>query len=178
MPGFDLQPVLCGELLSLRPLRDGDFNELYDVAADPLVWEQHPERERYRLDVFKTFFAAAMDSKGALVAVDNVSAKIIGSSRFSNFDPIKNQIEVGYTFLARSYWGRNYNLEMKKLMLGHAFQFVDKIVFFIGENNFRSRKAIERIGATFFARIERAPKQGAQYDAVMYLISKSEWIDR
>ncbi len=144
---FDLKPHLKGELIELRPLRPKDWNDLFAVACDPLIWEQHPESDRYKEDVFKTFFAGALESGGAFVVIDTRTQQIIGSTRFHGYDPEKSEIEIGWTFLARKYWGGKYNREMKDLMLAHAFKFVENAVFFIGENNIRSQKATEKIGA-------------------------------
>lgn len=144
---FDLQPILNGELLRLRPLRPEDFDELYAVASDPLIWEQHPARDRYREDVFRDFFRDAMESGGALIALDAADGRVIGSSRYHGYDEEKSEIEIGWTFLARSHWGGAYNREMKRLMLRHAFRFVESVIFLIGERNIRSRKAAEKIGA-------------------------------
>lgn len=143
---FELQPILKGELLELRPLRAEDFPALYAVASDPLIWEQHPMRERYKEEVFKEFFREAMESGGALVAVDSRSGRIIGSSRFHGYDEEKSEIEIGWTFLARSHWGGLYNREMKRLMLTHAFRSVERVIFIIGPQNLRSRRAVEKIG--------------------------------
>jgi RimJ/RimL family protein N-acetyltransferase len=143
---FDLQPVLKGELLELRPLRAGDFHDLYAVASDPLIWEQHPSSDRYKEEVFKEFFREAMGSGGALIAVDSATGRVIGSSRFHGYDGQKSEIEIGWTFLARSNWGGAYNGEMKRLMLGHAYRFVESVIFLIGPQNLRSQRAIEKIG--------------------------------
>ena len=143
---FDLQPTLKGELLILRPLRSEDFHGLYAVASDPLIWEQHPASDRYQEDVFKEFFREAMESGGALIAIDCKDDQIIGSSRFHGYDEVKSEIEIGWTFLARSRWGGIYNREMKELMLRHAFRFVNSVVFLVGPQNLRSQKAVEKIG--------------------------------
>ena len=144
---FDLQPHLKGELIELRPLAPENWDELFAVASDPLIWEQHPENDRYKEDVFKIFFEGALGSGGAFVVIDTSTQQIIGSTRFHGYDPEKSEIEIGWTFLARKYWGGHYNAEMKQLMLAHAFRFVENVVFFVGENNIRSRKATEKIGA-------------------------------
>src|SRR5918911_4142384 len=112
---FDLQPILKGELLELRPLRAEDFHDLYTVAADPFIWEQHPANDRYKEEVFKEFFREALESGGALVAIDAKTGQVIGSSRFYAYDEEKSEIEIGWTFLARSHWGGHYNREMKQL---------------------------------------------------------------
>jgi RimJ/RimL family protein N-acetyltransferase len=144
---FDLQPHLKGELIELRPLKPNDWDELFAVASDPLIWEQHPERDRYKEDVFRVFFKEALDSGGAFVIIDRKTQRIIGSTRFYGFGPKKSEIEIGWTFLARRYWGGRYNAEMKRLLLNHAFRFVESVVFFVGEDNVRSQKAMEKIGA-------------------------------
>jgi RimJ/RimL family protein N-acetyltransferase len=143
---FDLQPTLEGELLRLRPLREEDWEELFAVASDPLIWEQHPVPERYQENVFRGFFREAMECGGALVVIDRKANRIIGSSRFIGYDGSRSEIEIGYTFLARAYWGGVYNREMKDLMLRHAFRFVRHVVFLVGPQNFRSQKAMEKIG--------------------------------
>ena len=144
---FDLQPHLKGELIELRPLAPEDWHELFAVASDPLIWEQHPENDRYKEDVFKIFFEGALESGGAFVVVDTKTQQIIGSTRFNGYDAKKSEVEIGWTFLARKYWGGRYNREMKQLMLAHAFEFVENVVFFVGENNIRSKRATEKIGA-------------------------------
>ena len=145
---FDLQPHLKGKLIELRPLTPEDWGDLFSVASDPLIWEQHPESDRYKEDVFKVFFKDALESGGAFVVIDTKNKRIIGSTRFHGYDPEKSEVEIGWTFLASKYWGGRYNREMKQLMLAHAFQFVENVVFYVGENNIRSQKATEKIGAT------------------------------
>ncbi|HYV98083.1 MAG TPA: GNAT family N-acetyltransferase [Gemmatimonadaceae bacterium] len=142
-----LQPTLFGELIHLRPLRSEDIDALYAVASDPLIWEQHPENTRHLRPVFEKFFEDAMASGGALLARDAATGEAIGSSRYNAYDPERRVVEIGWTFLARSRWGGRYNAEMKRLMLDHAFTFVDRVQFVIGIHNIRSQRAIEKIGA-------------------------------
>ena len=144
---FDLQPVLKGKLIELRPLRTDDFDALYKVASDPLIWEQHPERSRYREEVFRRLFQESLASGGALVVINSETEEVISSSRFHAFDELLSQIEIGWTFLARAFWGGEFNGEMKRLMLAHAFKFVETVIFVVGEENIRSQRAVERIGA-------------------------------
>jgi RimJ/RimL family protein N-acetyltransferase len=147
---FDLQPTLRGSLVDLRPLRSDDFPSLYVVSSDRKIWEQHPSPDRYKYGAFAAFYTEAMASKGALIVHDAKTRRVIGSSRFHGYDPDKRLVEIGWTFLARSHWGGAYNHEMKQLMLRHAFATVDRVLFVIGANNLRSRKAVENIGATPF----------------------------
>jgi RimJ/RimL family protein N-acetyltransferase len=144
---FDLQPVLTGDLIELRPLRPDDFQTLYEVASDPLIWAQHPASDRYTQPVFTTFFEDALASGGALVAIDRATGRIIGSSRFYGYSEAGDEVEIGWTFLARAYWGGRYNGEMKTLMLTHAFRYVSSVIFLVGPQNIRSQRAVERIGA-------------------------------
>ena len=154
---FDLQPVLTGAIIELRPLSEEDFPALFAVASDPLIWEQHPEPDRCTEPVFRQFFHGAMQSGGAFAALDRKDGRIIGSSRFAEYDEAKSEIEIGWTFLARSHWGGTYNREMKRLMLTHAFRFVRRVIFRVGPDNRRSRRALEKIGAVYleFERDER-----------------------
>lgn len=143
----DLQPTLVGENLLLRPMTEGDWEAMYAVASDPLLWEVHPAWDRYKEPVFRQYFAGAMASCGALVVIDRATGRIIGGSRYANFVADRNEVEIGWSFLARDYWGGAYNREMKSLMLTHAYRYVDSVRFNIGATNVRSRRAVEKIGA-------------------------------
>jgi RimJ/RimL family protein N-acetyltransferase len=151
---FDLQPILKGTLVQLRPLVVEDFEVLYRAANDPLLWEQHPEPLRYRRDVFQKFFDGAIESKGAFAAFDVASGRMIGSSRYYDYRPAEREVKIGYTFVAREFWGGGFNPEMKKLMLDHAFRHVDRVLFEIGESNIRSQMAIGRIGAKLVRKVD------------------------
>src|SRR5215813_13710305 len=164
---FDFQPTLKGELLELRPLRAEDFHGLYAAASDPLIWEQHPVRDRYKEEVFSGFFREALESGAALIAIDSKDGRVIGSSRFHGHDEETSEIEIGWTFLARSHWGGAYNREMKRLMLRHAFKFVSKVIFLVGPQNVRSQKAMEKIGGI---RLETSP-DGSGRDSFVYQIT-------
>ncbi len=144
---FDLQPTLEGKLLRLKPLHPEDWDDLYAVASDPFIWEQHPHKDRYKEEVFKGFFRDALASGGALIAIDSKDGRVIGSSRFHGYDKDKSEIEVGWTFLTRSHWGGLYNREVKQLMLRHAFRFVKSVVFLVGPENLRSQRDLDKIGA-------------------------------
>lgn len=144
---FELQPTLRGELVTLRPLREDDYDSLYSVAADPLIWAQHPASNRHEEPVFREFFREGLACGCAFVVLDRADGRIIGSSRYYGYDPTACEIGIGWTFLARSHWGGRYNGEMKRLMLTHAFRYVKRVVLHVGPNNVRSQRAIERIGA-------------------------------
>jgi N-acetyltransferase len=144
---FELQPTLKGALVELRPLRPADFEALYAVACDPLIWEQHPANDRWKPDVFRDYFQGGLDSGGAFLVLDTADGRIIGCTRYHHYDEEAGEVEIGWTFLARSHWGGRYNGEMKQLLLGHAFRFVRRVIFHVGVNNRRSQKALEKLGA-------------------------------
>jgi N-acetyltransferase len=172
---FDRQPTLTGHLLVLRPLRPEDFGDLYAVASDPLIWEQHPVKDRYKEEVFREFFRESLQSGGALIAIDAKDGHVIGSSRFHGYDHQTSEIEIGWTFVARSHWGGIYNREMKALMLRHAFKFVKRVVFLVNPQNIRSQRAVEKIGAV---RAGSRPDGGGR-DSFVYQISASTvFLDR
>ncbi|WP_017665444.1 GNAT family N-acetyltransferase [Porphyrobacter sp. AAP82] len=158
---LDRQPVLEGEHVRLRPLEPGDWEALFAVASDPLVWEQHPAHDRWQEPVFRAFFADALANRGALVTIDRATDAIIGSSRFQGLEEAGGgSVEIGWTFLARSHWGGRWNHEMKRLMLAHALASVAEVRFLVGEANTRSRTALERIGASLTDRCEERVMAG------------------
>lgn len=167
---FELQPTLTGKLLKLRPLRLEDYAALYKAASDPKIWEQHPNSDRYKEEVFKGYFDSAIESGGALVILDALTNEIIGSSRYYGLDEDASEIEIGWTFLTTKYWGGTYNRELKKLMMDHAYKYVDHVLFFIGPNNLRSRKAVEKLGATY---VDTRSRFGVE--SVVYRLSKSDY---
>jgi RimJ/RimL family protein N-acetyltransferase len=175
MANGDLQPCLVGDLVELRPLAHEDWDGLFAVASDPLIWVQHPNSNRYQQDVFRKFFQEGLDCGGALTAIDRLTHRIIGSSRFGWYPRQSRTIEIGWTFLSRAYWGGRFNGEMKKLMIEHAFRFADRVVFVIGPDNLRSRRAIERIGATLTEGRERGTAaDGRAIDQIVYEILRPE----
>lgn len=143
---FDLQPHLVGKLIELRPMRADDWKGLYGVASDPLIWEVHPAHDRHKEEHFREYFEEGLQAGGALVAIDRNTGKIIGASRYFWYGPEQSELEIGWTFLQRSHWGGVYNAEMKRLMLDYAFNFVDRVIFLVGIGNFRSQRAMTKIG--------------------------------
>ena len=160
-----MQPTLKGKLVELRPLCADDFEALFAVAQDPLIWEQHPASDRYKEEVFRNFFREAMECGGAFIVYDAADGQVIGSSRYFGYDEARSEIEIGWTFLARSHWGGRYNREMKELMLRHALDFVNHVVLLVGPKNFRSRRAVEKIGGVEIGtRVDGNGKESVVYD--------------
>ncbi len=177
MPGaaIDLQPTLANDTVLLRPLRADDWDALFAVAADPLIWAIHPAHDRWQEPVFRAFFAAALASGGALVAVNPVSGAIIGSSRYDLGRALPGEIEVGWSFLARSHWGGATNRAVKGLMVGHALSAYDRVIFLVGETNLRSRRAMEKIGGVLTDRVDDAEMAGTTVRHVVYAIDRAAY---
>ena len=172
---FDLQPRLVGRLVELRPLAPADFDDLHRAASDPVIWEQHPEPDRWKRPVFQKYFDGGIASGGALVILDHANGRIIGSSRYCHLDPDASEVEIGWTFLERAYWGGATNGELKALMIDHAFRFVRRVVFVVGENNWRSRKAVEKIGGRLVRTLAAAEPGGTPGAKVVFAIDRERW---
>ncbi|GAA4925683.1 GNAT family N-acetyltransferase [Mucilaginibacter defluvii] len=173
---INLQPLLEKEKIILYPLKQDDFGLLYDVAADPAIWAQHPNKDRWKEDVFRNFFEGALQSGGAFRVVDKATGNTIGSTRFYDYNEYDNSIFIGYTFYATAYWGKGINGQVKTLMLDYAFQFAESVFFHIGAQNIRSQIAIGRLGAVKTGEQEvcyfgEAPKQN-----FVYRITGAEWL--
>ncbi|NOU48026.1 MAG: GNAT family N-acetyltransferase [Bacteroidales bacterium] len=173
---FDFQPILQNDIVRLQPLKPDDFETLYSIASDPLLWEQHPNKDRYKREVFTTFFQGAIESGGAYVVFDAVTGKPIGSSRFYDFDADKKSVSIGYTFIARDHWGTTYNHPLKAVMLDHAFNYVEAVIFHIGSVNIRSQKSIERLDAVKIEEREMEYFGEVKNLNFIYRILKSDWI--
>ena len=145
---MNLQPNhLNNNRILLEPLQAAHFDELYAVASDPLIWEQHPNPNRYQKEVFQTFFEGAITSGGAFIIRNADNGKVLGSSRFYDYSRINDEVKIGYTFFSRECWGKGINKEVKSLMLNYAFIYVEKVIFHVGANNTRSQIAMEKLGA-------------------------------
>lgn len=168
------QPThLENEFVKLVPLAETDFEHLYQVASDPLIWEQHPNKDRYKKEVFQQFFDDAIKIKSAFLIIEKSSEKVIGSTRYYDYKADNSSIAIGYTFFAKAFWGGQFNRETKRLMIDYAFQFVDKIYFHIGAENIRSQKGTEKIGALKVNEVT-TEKNGIQTVKFDYLIEKKK----
>ena len=172
LAAIELQPTLISAAVILRPLAASDWDALFAVASDSAIWALHPVHDRWREPVFRAFFAEALASGGALVAVDPANGAVVGSSRFDRERARPDEIEIGWTFLARSHWGGATDAAMKALMIGHALTGYDQVIFLIGETNLRSRRAVEKIGAVLTDRDHRAMAE-APVRHVIYSIDRA-----
>ncbi len=174
---IDFQPIIQNEWIIARPLEPDDFEDLYAAASDPLVWEQHPNKNRYQREVFENYFKGAIESGGAFLVKDAKTNEVIGSSRYSDYNAAENAVAMGYTFFKRSHWGRDHNHALKTGMLDHIFQFVDTVQFFIGAVNKRSQISIERFGAIKTGEEEMAYFGEAPILNFVYTITKAHWLN-
>lgn len=175
---FSIQPTIENSEILLQPLAEADFERLYEVASDPEIWLQHPNRDRYREDVFRTFFDGAVISGGAFIIIDKKSGEVAGSTRFYDFDEDQNSIFIGYTFYAKKFWGSRLNPKVKKLMLDYIFEFVDLVKFHVGAENWRSRTAMERLGGKPRGELKVAYHGEPEKTNIEYWILRSDWLTR
>lgn len=174
---MDRQPILEGGRLLLRPLRPDDWDALFAVASDPLIWDVHPQHDRWQEPVFRAFFDEALANGGAVAVIDRANGAVIGSSRWERFDPADGgSVEIGWTFLARSHWGGAYNRELKQLMLAHALRFVERVQFRVGEDNLRSRRAMEKIGGRLTEESEAVQTASGMVRHVVYEIGRGDFV--
>lgn len=169
---FDFEPILEGARVIVRPLQKEDWDGMYKAASNPKVWELHPVTDRYTEPVFRGFFDDAIASGSAFAFVERETGKIIGSSRYNGLDEQLSEIEIGWTFLDYDYWGGSYNAEIKKLMLDHAFRFVDTVVFWVGDTNIVSMRAMEKIGGVKRDELIGRVLNGINYPHIIYEIKK------
>ncbi len=171
----NLQPVLENDLLRMQPLQPDDFEALYQVGSDPLIWEQHPNKNRWQRAEFEKYFEGAIQSQGALLVSDKQSGEIAGCTRYYEYSEAEKSVLIGYTFIARQFWGGQFNPIMKKLMIDHAFGFVDTVLFHIGAYNIRSQTAIGRIGAVKNREVPVAYYGEAATLNFEYALSREAW---
>ena len=156
--------------ISLLQIKKENFEELYLVASDPIIWEQHPENDRWKKEKFSIFYKNGLQNKfGFLLIFDKHKNEIIGSTRFYSYDKIDKAIRIGFTFISQKHWGTSINFQVKKMMLDYTFKYLDKVYFDIGINNFRSRKAVEKLGASLFS----DNKNGN----VVYILKKNQFVN-
>lgn len=142
----NLQPTLIGSLVTLKPMQERDWKGMFKAASNSKTWAGHVKRDRYKEDIFRPYFDSGISSGSALSIFDNETGSIIGTSRYHEYRSDIAEIEIGWTFIDCDYWGGKYNAEIKRLMLQHAFSFLDVVVFWVAQENFRSRAAMNKIG--------------------------------
>jgi RimJ/RimL family protein N-acetyltransferase len=176
MDANPLQPTLTDEELTLRALRESDWDALFRVASDPLIWSVHPASDRWQEPVFRRFFDDALASGGALLITRSATGEVLGSSRFDQTRAEEGELEIGWTFLARSEWGGATNARVKRLMINHALKHYERVIFLIGETNGRSRRAMEKIGGQLTDRVHQADLGNKSAVHVIYAIDRQAFM--
>lgn len=173
---INLQPTLETENILVSPLKKQDFEGLYLAAADPEIWEQHPNRNRWKREVFESFFEGAIKSGGAFKIIDKSTGEIIGSTRFYDYDSDSKSILIGYTFYKVSFWGTGVNHAVKRLMMDYIFDFVEQVDFHVGAENLRSIFSINKLGVTKIGEQEVAYFGEESKLNAVFRMTKEDWI--
>lgn len=165
---IEFKITLENNYVRLVQTSEDHFQELYQIGSNPVIWEQHPNQDRWKKNNFRKYFEGGLNnSEGCFTIIDKKINKIIGNTRFYSFDENNQSVKIGYTFISNEYWGTEMNYQIKKLMMDYIFQFLDKVYFEIGKNNFRSQKSVEKLGG-----IKIKLLNDKNY---LYLIEKSKW---
>ncbi len=173
---MNIQPTLQNSLVTLTPLKETDFDNLFKVAANSKIWEQHPNPNRFKIEEFTNYFKGAIESKGAFLITENEFNKIIGSSRFYDFNQEENSLFIGYSFIDTPYWGGVYNKSIKKIMLDYIFDYVALVKFHVGKYNIRSQKAMQKLGAISAKEIAVSYYGEAPQINFEFCIKKEDWL--
>jgi RimJ/RimL family protein N-acetyltransferase len=168
-------PTLSNKLVSISAIQKEDFEELYQSASDPEIWENHPSYDRYKREVFQSFFDGAMDSIGGIVIREQATNKIIGSSRFNQIPDREDIVEIGWSFLAKAYWGGKYNRAFKSLMIDYGLKRYTDILFYVDVDNIVSQNAMNKLSATRYGPegTEHLPSKKPTH--LIYVINKDNW---
>lgn len=173
----NLQPTLIGSLVTLKPMHRQDWDGMFKAASNPRTWADHVKRDRYKENVFKPYFNSGISSGSAMSIFDNKTKKIIGTSRYHEYKLDIAEIEIGWTFIDCAYWGGKYNAEVKRLMLRHAFSFLDVVVFWVAQDNFRSRAAMNKIGGKLREGEFSKTDNGEVFPYVVFEIRQEDFLD-
>jgi len=179
-----IEPVtLSTDRLTLRPLSLADVPALGQAASDGALWEKTTTTVP-QADGFDGYVRKALDLQAAGLAlpfatVVNDGSRVVGSTRYMNIDAVNRRVEIGTTWIAKS-WQRTFvNTHAKFLMLRHAFEVLGCIAVEIRTHsrNDQSRAAIERLGARLDGILRRhmIMPDGHIRDTAVYSILPEEW---
>jgi len=179
-----IEPVtLSTDRLTLRPLSLADVPALGQAASDGALWEKTTTTVP-QADGFEGYVRKALDLQAAGLAlpfatVVNDGNRVVGSTRYMNIDAVNRRVEIGTTWIAKS-WQRTFvNTHAKFLMLRHAFEVLGCIAVEIRTHsrNDQSRAAIERLGARLDGILRRhmIMPDGHIRDTAVYSILPDEW---
>jgi RimJ/RimL family protein N-acetyltransferase len=177
--------VLRGTNIELRPLEFETLDALFAVAQDPNIWRLTSVDYSVR-QIFYPNFDAALRQREAgksypLLICLAEDSRIIGTTRLIDIAPEDRKLEIGVTWIASQYWGTGANAECKYLILEHCFESMkaNRVQFRAKSDNARSRRALEKIGATFegILRKDKIEPGGQARNTAFYSITNDEWPD-
>jgi RimJ/RimL family protein N-acetyltransferase len=175
---------LEGSLVVLEPLEPRHEEGLFEAAREPGIWRYLPVDASGSRAAFRSWFEATLaaseeGSEAAFATLDAGSGEPIGSTRYLALRPAHRGLEIGWTWLAPSYWGTGANVEAKLLMLEHAFAVLGcaRVEFKTDARNERSRAALEALPARFegIFRKHMILPTGRYRDSAYYSIVDDEW---
>lgn len=174
---------LDGPRIRLRPLQVDDADALLAAAADGELWRL-PTTVVPSAATVHDWIRVALEGRAAgtmepFVTVVKEGNRIVGSTRLWKIDRLNRRLEIGATWIARS-WQRSFvNTEAKYLMLCHAFDRLHciRVQLTTDESNHASREAILRLGAQFegLIRHERLMPDGRKRNSLRFSIIDDEW---
>lgn len=177
-------PVLLrGRNIELRPLEFETLGALFAVAQDPNIWRFTSVDYSIEQNFYPNFSAALRGREEGksypFLIYSTESSKIIGTARLLEIVPEDRNLEIGVTWLASQYWGTGVNTQCKYLLLEYCFESLNlnRVQFRAKSDNSRSRRALEKIGATFegLLRKDKIEPSGQARNTALYSIIKDEW---
>ena len=174
--------LLRGNTIEVRPLEADMLDALFDVSQDPEIWRLTSADYSVRETFYPNFDAAlrgrdAGTSYPLLICLAGTS-QIIGTTRLLDLVPEDRKLEIGVTWLASQHWGTGANRECKYLLLEYCFETLNanRVQFRAKSDNARSRRALEKIGATFegVLRKDKIELGGTARDTAFYSITNDD----
>lgn len=174
---------LSDDRIALLPITISHIQEMRNLSKDADIWKWYTE-DLTNPDALEGWMTKRLEETGrgekmTYTVKLNETGEIIGSTSFGHIDWIEKDIEIGWTWLGKEYIGSGINKHMKFLMMEHAFDTmgIERLELRTDEKNIRSRKAMEKVGATYDGtlRNHRATQGGRRRNTVIYSIIKSEW---
>ena len=184
MGSLPFSPVtLSGKLVRLEPLAAHHLDGLAEVAFDPELWRltvtNITDRAALEAYVDSALEAAARGSALPFATVVASENRVIGSTRFANYDPSNYRVEIGWTWVAQSWQRSGLNVEAKLLMMAHAFEVLgcQRVEFKTDVLNDKSRNALRGIGAQEegVLRAHTLLWSGRWRDTIYYSVLAPEW---
>jgi RimJ/RimL family protein N-acetyltransferase len=184
---FVVPVTLEGRHVRLEPMTSARADALAAAlgvaAADGSLWESkvtvipRPEEARAYVDLALSELERGVSLP--FVTIDRASRRIVGSTRYMNIEAPHRRLEIGTTWIAKSFQRTAINTEAKYLMLRHAFETLHCIAVDLRthEKNVQSRAAIERLGAKLdgILRNHRILPDGSLRNTAAYSIIDAEW---